>query len=74
MNSLNRHVSKLLKPILKAAQADGFIIELTGKKHLKWKHPDKSKPFVITSGTPSDKRALERIKSDLRNITGWEHE
>lgn len=69
--SVVRHVSKKLKPMVKKAIEAGFVIELTGKRHLKWKPPWDA-PFVITSGTPSDKRALERIKSDLRKITGWD--
>jgi hypothetical protein len=42
----------------------GWKIEQTKNCHLRWTSP--TGQFFFSSSTPSDRRALERIKADLR--------
>lgn len=42
-------------------------VTLTKGQHLRWKHLH-TKAVVITSGTPSDKRALRNIESMLTRV------
>jgi len=48
-----------------AVLAQGWRIEPTNREHFRWLSPD-GKYIVITSKTPSDRRALANIRSDLR--------
>lgn len=62
--------NKKLREYAAVAIAAGWRIE-KGKRsgHLKW-YPPGDKPFITTCSTPSDIRALHKIKSDLRRIGG----
>lgn len=49
----------------RTAYSQGWRIE-HGRKHLKWYPPDHARRVVITSLTPSDRRAVNNIQADLR--------
>ena len=59
-------VPKELQDAEAAAVMAGWRIEVTGGNHLKWIPPDKTKPIIITSSTPSDVRARKNIIASLR--------
>lgn len=56
---------KELQQVIKVAQKQGWVIELTKKCHYKWTAPNGA--FFYSSSTPSDSRALARLKQDLRH-------
>jgi hypothetical protein len=57
---------KELQVIIKVARTYGWSIDLTKNNHYKWISP--SGAFFYSSSTPSDRRALERLKQDLRRL------
>lgn len=57
---------KELQVIIKIARKHGWIIDLNKNNHYKWVSPSGS--FFYSSSTPSDRRALERLKKDLRRL------
>jgi predicted RNA binding protein YcfA (HicA-like mRNA interferase family) len=57
---------KELNSIIKAVVAQGWTVEQTKSCHYRFTAP--SGNFFFTSSTPSDVRALERIKSDIRKL------
>ena len=54
------------KDIIRAAKKQGFVVQRTKKGHLQFIPPDKTKPIVVASGTPSDHRELQNLLSRLR--------
>jgi hypothetical protein len=44
---------------------EGWTLSITKKCHLRLLHPKASYP-VITSGTPSDRRALQNCEAEMR--------
>lgn len=59
-------MSKDFKSIQKAAKDQGWEFSQTRNGHWKFIPPDKSKPIVYTSGTPSDRRALDNFIGQMR--------
>jgi hypothetical protein len=57
---------KEMATIMKLATKHGWAIALNKNNHYKWTSP--SGAFFYSSSTPSDRRALERLKSDLRRL------
>ena len=55
-----------LRDIVKAAQDQGFRVEVNKKGHPTFYSPDKSISPVVASGTPSDVRAIRNVLSELR--------
>lgn len=55
---------KEYRPLVKKARKAGWVVELSGKNHLKF-CPPKGSP-VFTSNTPSDGRAIKNLVSLLR--------
>jgi hypothetical protein len=55
----------VFKDLAKEAIRQGWRIEKTGH-HIMWIPPDKTKPLVLSSGSPSDVRALKNHISLLR--------
>jgi hypothetical protein len=60
-----RRIPRELRPLAKVAQHYGWVISVTGAHHLKWSSPTGA--FVISAGTPSDQRAVQRHKILLRH-------
>lgn len=60
--------NKQLASLAKEAQAQGWSITPTKSSHYKWVSPAGN--VVITSGTPSDGRAIKNITRDLK-IAGF---
>lgn len=56
---------KEVRRLIRFAIKLGWTVEVTGSGHLKWKPPDGS-PFVVSSRTPSDPRALQNLRAYLR--------
>ena len=56
--------SKELKRIIALAIRQGYTVELRNNGHYKFTAP--SGRFIFTSSTPSDRRALSNILSDLK--------
>lgn len=52
-----------LKKLLREAEMRGWVFD-TGGKHIKGKHPNGQRATVSVS--PSDHRALQNIKRDLK--------
>jgi hypothetical protein len=57
---MNREV----KDLIKEAEGQGWVVEPTKNHHYKWLSPLGG--FFFSSSTPSDHRALQNIKRDLR--------
>jgi hypothetical protein len=56
-----------LRTFVEAAEAQGWRVERTNAKHLRFVPPDRTKPIVHTAGTPhGGKRGYANIRSDLR--------
>jgi hypothetical protein len=55
-----------IKNLRRAAIAQDWAVEQTSQGHLKFIPPDKNKRQIVTSGTPSDYRAINNFLSDLR--------
>ena len=53
-----------LRQVGELAEEYGCAVERTEGNHLRLKHPDGW--FVFCSSSPSDKRALRYLRSDLR--------
>lgn len=58
--------NKELKQIRIAAERRGWEVEQTNGSHLRWKHP--SGAVMFSSLTPSDFRALKKIKAFMNKI------
>lgn len=56
-----------LRPLVAAAVHQGWDVAHTGKAHLRFRPPDRSRPLVIVSHTASDHRAYERMVHDLQH-------
>jgi predicted RNA binding protein YcfA (HicA-like mRNA interferase family) len=56
--------SKEIQELIKLAETQGWRVEKSNGGHYKWMSP--TGKMVITSATPSDKRAFANIQSDLR--------
>ena len=65
----SRRIEMDFQDIVRAAKAQGFVIEPTKKQHVRFRAADGRS--VITGSTPSDKRALQNLISDLRKYTGF---
>ncbi len=59
--------SSMVRDIYKWAKARGWDREPTSAGHYKYTHPDFSQ-FVISPGTPSDRRCFEAFKSSIRRV------
>lgn len=57
-------ISKEFRPLLDAAIAAGWTITASSSKHVRWRSPEGK--TVFTSSTPSDHRAFQNARSDLR--------
>lgn len=54
------------KSIRNALKAQGWQVEQTKSGHYKCIPPDRTKPIVISAGSPSDRRALDNFIARLR--------
>lgn len=63
----SRHLTtvKWLRELILLAEEQGWRIELRKAGHLTW-YPPCGGDFVITSQSPSDRRAKYRVRRDLR--------
>lgn len=57
-------IPKDLRPLAKAARAQGWVIEHTRNGHLAWRSP--AGVTVYTPSTPSDHRGVLNTRRDLR--------
>ena len=57
--------TKELKPLMKAAQKQGWDVVTTRNGRIKWTSPQGGLPYFSAS-TPSDRRAIHNIAADLR--------
>lgn len=64
--SISKINNREVRAILKVAQAAGFTVELRKGGHIKVTSPTGA--FIFMSHTPSDVRALHRVRSDLRRL------
>lgn len=58
-------ISKQLRPLAKRARRAGWTIEQRNGGHLTWTPPDGG-PYIVSSFTPSDPRAVKNLRADLR--------
>jgi hypothetical protein len=56
-----------LRDLEKAARQQGWRVDRTTKGHPRFWPPDRSKPAIVFSGTPSDWRAIRNFISRLRS-------
>lgn len=61
-----RSSNKELRPLVRAARLQGWVVSETGRKHVRFLPPDKSKPPVFCGVTLSDWRTLKNLKASLR--------
>ena len=54
------------KKIKAAAEAQKFKVIKTNKGHWQFISPDKNHPIIVTSGTYSDRRAIDNFVARLR--------
>lgn len=52
--------------IEKAAVQQEWVVERTGRQHRRLVPPDKTQEIVVTSGTPSDQRAVKNFLSKMK--------
>ena len=57
--------TKELKPLIKQAEKQGWTVKRTRAGKMKWTSPKGGIPY-FSSCTPSDRRAIHNIVSDLR--------
>jgi hypothetical protein len=57
-------MNKELANLKAEAEAQGWVIELRKSGHYRWLSP--AGGFVVTSMTPSDRRAILNIRRDLK--------
>jgi hypothetical protein len=57
-------IRKELKILIDEAYKQGWEVTITNSNHLRWRTP--SGGIVFTSYSPSDTRALYRIRKDLK--------
>lgn len=60
-------MNKQLKSLVRTAEQAGWTWKATTRGHLQFIPPDKGKSIVTVSGTPSDHRAWQRVRSDFRH-------
>lgn len=60
----NMAINKDMQLLMKEAKDQGWFVELTRGGHYKWQSP--SGNLVFSSQTPSDYRAVQNLKRDLR--------
>lgn len=58
--------NKELRPIMRAARLQGWKVTETGRSHVKFLPPDKSRPPVFCGATFSDVRTLKNLKASLK--------
>lgn len=58
--------NKELRPLIRAARLQGWNVSETGRNHVRFLPPDKSKPPVFCGVTLSDVRTLKNLKASLR--------
>jgi len=56
----------LFRTIFEVAMAQGWVVEPTNGDHFCFTPPDKTKPKIYTSSTPSDRRMVNNLKAQLR--------
>ena len=56
-------MKKELKELRRAAEEQGWVVAPTRKSHLAWRSP--SGYLVISSSTPSDRRAIKNLRAFL---------
>ncbi len=59
-------MSKDFRDIRREAERQGWVVETTRGGHWRFLPPDKAKPIVHISGTPSDRRDLDNSIALLR--------
>lgn len=62
---MGRDAKKAIKDLRDLAEDQGWQVKFTGGGHIRWMPPN-STVMVHTTSTPSDYRALENLKRDLR--------
>jgi len=55
-----------VRRLIEVAESQGWAIEITGGNHLRFIPPDRTKPMVHMSSTPSDHRAVKNLEGQLR--------
>jgi len=55
-----------LTTLVHLARRQGWCVERTGGGHMRFRSPDPTAPFIITSSTPSDQRAVRNMRAMLR--------
>lgn len=61
---MDRYVSKDLRVVARIARRHGWTIETTKRSHIRFTSP--AGRTVFAAGTPSDRRGLRNLISDLR--------
>src|SRR5690349_17425422 len=61
------HAMKEIEQLRREMRRRGWRISTTGSGHLLWRGPGGER--VVTSLTPSNKRAIKQIRADLRRET-----
>ena len=59
-------MNKEIKQLIRLVQGQKWKVRVRNNGHMVWKSPDPNSGPIYTSQTPSDYRAIERIKSQLR--------
>lgn len=59
-------MSKDWKSIAKELRRQGWELTPTRNGHWRCVPPDRGKPIVHVSGTPSDRRAIDKVLGDLK--------
>jgi hypothetical protein len=55
-----------VRRLIEVAESQGWAIGVTGGNHLRFIPPDRTKPMVHMSSTPSDHRAVKNLEGQLR--------
>lgn len=57
---------KDVQQLIRKAENNGWDVALTNGGHYRWQHP--SGQFFFSAATPSYKRAIKKIKAQIRKI------
>ena len=61
-------MDKLIKDLIRQTTDAGWTYKKTKKGHVQFKSVENSEDIVLVSHTPSDYRAIQKIKADFKRV------
>ncbi len=57
-----------VRQLARRARAQGWRVETLANGHYRFIPPDRSKPMIVTGGTPGDQDFIRNLVADLRRL------